>query len=273
VGLLSLSSTVVSSSPSFRLKFVVEDFNLLLSNKLLNNPNLEQTPLKRFESPHLPGNSANKNSLDYDTFIDAHSFAQIANVDNLENIVSFQDSSGVALALQFSLNQCCLYGCVDSLDALTATLVQLFNDFKSVNNLEEELDGEDEEDEKDFNAMGMGMSDSRSRREEDNSKKQKVKGGGGPVSRHHNVSLSPSWLDQLEIDSPFNAPLFQSSNATATSVTDISADRVQQQPHQQVRGEGEERHEKVAHNLLHHRRSRWRRCATHTIRARKALRP
>lgn len=216
VGLLTMSSTIVSSSPSFRLKFVVEDFNLFLSNKLLDDASPEQTPLRRFGTSEraraMQPQSYQKSTvaLDFDTFIDAHSFVQIATVDRLENIVSFLDSSGVALALRFTLNQCCMYGCVDSLDVLSATLLQLWIDFKSANSLEDEdiLDDDVACDEgaEDVEGIDEKIDEADSRNGDEGNTKRLTGGKSNSLlPRHHNVSLSPSWLDEVENNSPFMA--------------------------------------------------------------------
>jgi hypothetical protein len=178
VGLLSVSSTIVSNSPNYSLKFGVNDFSLLISNKLIHNVEFEQSPLDVMgnftnittnqdiysdNKSILKGGRNNENdnkkpdnfiTLDYDRFIDAHGFVQLATVDHLDNTITFVDkdahkNNNIALILKLAMGQCCVYACVDSLEVLSNTVNQWFGDFQSSMKKKEtkieDVDGDDDD--------------------------------------------------------------------------------------------------------------------------------
>lgn len=140
VGMLKMSATIVSNCDAFNLKFTLTDFGYYLSNTI--STTYEQSPINRY-GKH-PGNDDNKSMkaggstllqryLDYDRFIDECNLIQLITIDNLETLVSFQTSTGVALLLSINIGVCYVYACLDSLTLLANTVNQWWADFCSEN--------------------------------------------------------------------------------------------------------------------------------------------
>ena len=125
IGRLKVSSTIVSNTPSFSLKFSVEDFALYLSNRLASKPSLEQRPLARGGAQPDGGKA-----LDFDRFVDENGFAQMSTVERFESLAAFRGPDGSALALRVVVDSCFLYLCVDSLNLLSATVARWLLEFK-----------------------------------------------------------------------------------------------------------------------------------------------
>jgi hypothetical protein len=118
VGLIRLSSTLVSNSPRVGLKFQVRDVGLYLSNRLMRNDELEQSPLNMLAHRDAPVAGA---PIDFDQFLDVHAFVQLFTVDHVELMVTLHGDNRVPLSVQMNIGLCCIYACMDTLDVLSVS--------------------------------------------------------------------------------------------------------------------------------------------------------
>lgn len=139
VGMLTMSTTIVSNNPKFSMKFSVRDISLHISNRLTDRKECEQSPLDPdgYRSELLPtdpfssilGNQKS-NWIDMDTFLDEHLFVQLLTLDYKESFVTFHDDASVmnqmdissAISMKINIGLCCVYACVDSLAILGVRL-------------------------------------------------------------------------------------------------------------------------------------------------------
>ena len=140
VGMLKMSATIVSNCDAFNLKFTLTDFAYYLSN--MTSKTYEQSPIDRYgkcpdnhdgKSIKVGGPTLLQRHLDYDRFIDESNLIQLITIDSLENLVSFQTSTGVALLLSINIGVCYVYACLDSLTLLADTIKRCWSDFSSEN--------------------------------------------------------------------------------------------------------------------------------------------
>jgi hypothetical protein len=150
VGLLTMSTTVLSNTPKFSVKFTVRDISLHITNRLQNRGELEQSPLDpdghRSElankSSHALYGKAQDDWLDFDTFLDQHLFVQLLTLDYQESLITFHDDAEVmnqssslnssAISLKINIGLCCIYACIDSMAVLSDTMLSWWTDFKSM---------------------------------------------------------------------------------------------------------------------------------------------
>jgi hypothetical protein len=130
LGLLTVNSTLISNTPRVGIKIKVSDVSLRVSNKLLQNPNLEQSPLgpNGVYEEEIEETVVERN-LDLDTFLDVHGLVIMSTLDHLEcriDLNSDQRNKHFAdqprapvVAVEATAGLCCLYGCADSLLVLT----------------------------------------------------------------------------------------------------------------------------------------------------------
>lgn len=124
VGNLIISSTIVTNNPTYSLKFSVNDFNWHLSNTIIKNILLEQSPL------YCTGTLPRQTTQDFDSFLVLNRFVDMFSIDHLENLITFQSSHN-ALSIKMNIGICSFGARIDSLDLLTSTLLAWLEDTKA----------------------------------------------------------------------------------------------------------------------------------------------
>lgn len=133
IGLLTLSSTIVSNSPRFALKFKVSGLALHLSNRLpaLHAPERSSAPTSGAgPAATAASTAAAAADLDLNRFFESHAFVELLTVDHLDVAVVVNDSLLEALAIHVALGACCVNACADSLEVFAATVARWGEDFQ-----------------------------------------------------------------------------------------------------------------------------------------------
>lgn len=129
IGLLTLSSTIVSNSKRFSLKFKALNFALYISNQILNDTenmdiDSEHTIAKK-QSSHKSNQEVNFSTYkNLEEFLQQFSFVQLLSIDQLDNNVFFHKTTLEDLALQIGVGMCTISGCIDSLNLFVVSTVK-----------------------------------------------------------------------------------------------------------------------------------------------------